>query len=108
MSHENSIVLKNFSIGTPRKMKYGQWKEVNTGICKGTVDEAFLIKEGFRGDGVADLRFHGGPDRAVCVYPHEHYLQWEQEFENPLPSSTFGENLTVANMLEKNVHIGDI
>ena len=50
----------------------------------------------------------GVPDRAVCVYPYEHYLLWEKEFNHTFPSSTFGENLTVTNMLEKDVYIGDI
>lgn len=100
--------LKNFSIGLPRKMKVGNDQEIETGICKQTVEEAFLTKDGFRGDGVADIRYHGGPDRAVCVYPYEHYLHWEKEFKNPLPSSTFGENVTVTNMLEKDIYIGDI
>ena len=89
-------------------MKYKNDKEINTGICKQTTEEAFLKKEGFLGDGVGDLRYHGGPDRAVCVYPFEHYLLWEKEFAKPLPPSNFGENLTVTNMLEKDVHIGDI
>ncbi|WP_096272408.1 MOSC domain-containing protein [Paucisalibacillus globulus] len=89
-------------------MKYGNNKEIETGICKQAIEEAFLTKEGFQGDGVADLRYHGGSDRAVCVYPYEHYLLWENEFDTKLPSSTFGENLTVTNMLEKDVYIGDI
>lgn len=103
-----SAELKNLSIGLPKKMKYGTDKEMDTGICKETIEEVFLTKDGFRGDGVADLRHHGGLDRAVCVYPHEHYSLWEQEFNKPLPSSAFGENITVTNMLEQNVHIGDI
>lgn len=102
------IEIKNFSVGSPKQMKYGEGKEITTGICKETVEEAFLTTEGFRGDGVADLRFHGGADRAVCVYPYEHYLQWEEEFGEPLPPSSFGENITVSNMLEADVHIGDI
>lgn len=106
--HTMKIELKNFSIGSPKQMQYGDHKEIITGICKETVEEAFLTTEGFRGDGVADLRFHGGADRAVCVYPYEHYLQWEEEFGEPLPPSTFGENVTVSNMLEADVHIGDI
>ena len=108
VENKGSIELKNFSIGSPKLMKYDGGKEVNTGIRKETVEEAFLTKEGFHRDGVADLRFHGGPDRAVCVYPYEHYSQWEQEFGTPLPAATFGENLTVLNMLEADVHIGDI
>lgn len=108
MENSKVIELKSFSIGLPQKMKYGNNKEIDTGICKQTIEEAFLTKDGFQGDGVADLRYHGGPDRAVCVYPYEHYLLWEKEFKNSLPSSTFGENLTLTNMLEKDVCIGDI
>ncbi|KLT16057.1 sulfurase [Neobacillus vireti] len=100
--------LKNLSIGLPQKTKYGNNGEMETGICKQTIEEAQLTKDGFLGDGVADLQNHGGSDRAVCVYPYEHYLLWEKEFANPLPASTFGENLTVTNMLEKDVYIGDI
>lgn len=107
-----NIELKNFSIGLPnglpKKMKYGDEKEIISGIRKETVAEAFLTREGFHGDGVADLRFHGGSDRAVCVYPYEHYMQWEKEFGETLSPSSFGENLTVSNMLEAEVHIGDI
>ncbi|WP_423336945.1 MOSC domain-containing protein [Neobacillus sp. 19] len=104
----NRIELKNFSIGLPQKLMYGTNKEMDSGICKQTIEEALLTKEGFLGDGVADLQHHGGPDRAVCVYPYEHYLLWENEFATTLPASTFGENITVTNMLEKDVHVGDI
>lgn len=107
-SIHNMIELTNFSIGLPKIIKYGNDEKMKTGICKETVEEAFLTKNGFRGDGVADLHFHGGPDRAVCVYPHEHYSLWEQEFQTPLPRSAFGENLTVTHMREQEVHIGDI
>lgn len=104
----NVMEIKNLSIGLPKKLKYGDQKEIETGICKNSVEEAFLTKDGFIGDGVADLRYHGGRDRAVCVYPYEHYLLWEKELDTVLPSATFGENVTVMNMLEKDVHIGDI
>lgn len=97
-----------FSIGLPKKMQYSGGKEMDTGICKESIEEAFLEKDGFYGDGVSNTRYHGGVDRAVCIYPYEHYLLWEEEFKTALPSSTFGENLTVTNMLEKDVHIGDI
>lgn len=41
------------------------------------------------------------------MYPHEHYALWEEEFQTTLPASTFGENITVTNMLERDVCIGD-
>lgn len=100
--------IKRFSIGMPKTIKHDDNKETISAICKDQVEEAFLTKDGFRGDGVTDHRHHGGPDRAVCIYPYEHYTFWEHEFETKLPDSTFGENITVSNMLEKDIHIGDI
>ncbi|MFD1848565.1 MOSC domain-containing protein [Oceanobacillus bengalensis] len=108
MQKNDIIELKNFSIGLPKKLKYGNGKEINTAIHKKTTEEALLKKEGFQGDGVGDLKHHGGLDRAVCVYPYEHYLLWEKEFGGPLAPSTFGENLTVTNMLEKDINVGDV
>ena len=106
MNHVKRI--HNLSIGTPTTLIYENGKELNTGICKDSVIDAFLTKNGFIGDGVANLRFHGGPDRAVCIYPYEHYALWDSEFKSTLPVSAFGENLTVTNMLEKDVYIGDV
>ncbi|MFS0821773.1 MOSC domain-containing protein [Bacillus sp. 1P02SD] len=103
-----TIEIKNFSIGLPEKMTYGKNEEMMTAIRKQAVEEALLTKDGFRGDGVADLKHHGGPDRAVCVYPYEHYSMWESEFLVQLPLPTFGENLTITKMEEKAVCIGDI
>jgi len=110
MKNKDEIEIKTFSVGLPQKVKvmYGQDYEMDSAICKQAVDEAYLATDGFRGDGVADLRYHGGPDRAVCVYPYEHYALWEKEINQKLPSAAFGENLTLTNMLEKNVCIGDI
>ncbi|WP_369903470.1 MOSC domain-containing protein [Bacillus manliponensis] len=99
--------LVHFSTGKPKIVTYGEEKEMTSGICKQLTEEAFLSKDGFQGDGVADLRHHGGPDRAVCIYPYEHYELWEKEFQKPLPSSAFGENITATNMLERDVYIGN-
>ncbi len=54
------IELVNFSIGLPKNMHFSKDQIVNTGICKQSVEEAYLTKDGFRGDGVADLKHHGG------------------------------------------------
>lgn len=108
MQEALSIEIKNLSVGLPETMKYGEGKEMETAIRKKPVEKVFLSKERFVGDDVADLKHHGGPDRAVCVYPYEHYALWEKEFGKPLPSSAFGENVTATNMLEDKVYIGDI
>ncbi|MGD8190915.1 MOSC domain-containing protein [Brevibacillus ginsengisoli] len=103
-----SIQIVTLSIGLPQTMVYGENATMMTGICKEQVQEAYLAVDCFRGDGVHNTKYHGGPDRAVCVYPHEHYAMWEQELQTKLPPAALGENLTVTNMREDQVHIGDI
>ena len=47
------------------------------------------------GDGQADLRVHGGPDKAVYAYAVEDYEWWADQLGRELEPGTFGENLTV-------------
>jgi len=102
-------MIHALSTGLPKEMKKdGMKRSIITGIKKDRVEEVFLTKDGFKGDDVADKRNHGGPDRAVCFYPLEHYKKWEEELGRVLPNAAFGENLTVTNMLEENVYIGNI
>jgi MOSC domain-containing protein YiiM len=46
---------------------------------------------------------HGGPDRALCVYPSEHYARWDARVH-----PAFGENVTSAGVLEDATWIGDV
>ncbi|GKV70159.1 sulfurase [Sporosarcina sp. NCCP-2716] len=100
--------LTHLATGLPRTIRTAKGRDLLTGICKQEVTEAFLTKDGFQQDDVADKKHHGGPDRAVCVYPAEHYLEWNETFGCTLPQAAFGENLTVAGMTEADVCIGDI
>jgi MOSC domain-containing protein YiiM len=60
------------------------------------------------GDEQSDLRVHGGPDKAVYLYPVEHYSFWREELSEPdLPYGAFGENLTTSGLSEDTVCIGD-
>jgi len=69
----------------------------------------YLTQEGFEGDQQADRRFHGGPDKAVLVYCADHLRLWEKEtFFTELPYGAFGENISVAEMTEADVCIGDV
>jgi MOSC domain-containing protein YiiM len=61
------------------------------------------------GDQQADLTAHGGPDKAVNVYPMEHYRAWQAELNLPtLTNGGFGENFTTEGLLEDTVCIGDV
>lgn len=85
-------------------------KEWTTSLNKKpTVAPVWLGYEGLAGDGVADTKVHGGVDRAVCVYPEEHYAHWRSMPElATLAHGALGENFTTQGLLESEVCIGDI
>ena len=72
---------------------------------------------GVVGDEQADLTVHGGLDKAVYIYPIEHYAFWQTislqakvagvSADTPLQHGKMGENLTVQGILEDNIWIGD-
>ncbi len=86
----------------------GRW--VTTGFFKTALhEEACAQKLGLKGDLQADLSVHGGPEKAVYFYPHEHYAVWERLLNTgPLPPGAFGENITSQGLLEGELYIGDI
>lgn len=89
----------------------GEWwdKPWTTGFYKQPVlGDIWLGYEGLKGDQQADRRYHGGPEKAVCVYASEHLPYWQQQLGLPdLPHGAFGENFTVSGLLESDVCIGD-
>lgn len=61
------------------------------------------------GDGQADLKHHGGLDKAVLAYSAEHYLAWQKKLQiHDFSHGAFGENLTLVGQTESEVCIGDI
>lgn len=69
----------------------------------------FLGENGLEGDEVAELKFHGGPDRALLHYPSEHYAYWLTRFslDETCRAPSMGENISTIGMTEENVFIGD-
>jgi MOSC domain-containing protein YiiM len=65
------------------------------GVPKLPVSEGQVGVNGVAGDRQRDLRFHGGPNRAVCLYSLEviHSLQAEG---HPITVGSAGENLTLS------------
>ena len=83
-----------------------------SGIFKHPVSTPIhLGRGGFCGDQQADLRVHGGPDKAVHLYPAAHYARLAKQFpeatDNLVPGS-LGENISSAELDESVVRIGDI
>lgn len=101
-------IVEALNIGLPKKEVFGG-REFFTGISKLPVAGPLRLgKGGFEGDGVGDLRHHGGGDKAVCVYGIDHYPYWERLLGIELPPAPFGENLSVSGLVEETVCIGDV
>jgi MOSC domain-containing protein YiiM len=100
--------LVSVNVGLPRAVTW-RGKTVMTGIFKEPVPGRMNLRTlNLDGDRQADLSVHGGPDKAVYVYPAEHYDYWRGELAGrDLPWGSFGENFTTTGLLEDAVHIGD-
>jgi MOSC domain-containing protein YiiM len=97
------------NVGLPRTVQW-KGKAVSTGIFKAPVSGRIHLRTlNFDGDRQADLSVHGGPDKAVYVYPAEHYVYWQRELPDmTLPWGMFGENLTTEGLQEDDtLQIGD-
>ena len=68
---------------------------------------------GVKGDEQADLSVHGGIEKAIYVYPAEHYAFWNELLTREtkkltvLKHGAIGENFTIEGLLETEVFIGD-
>ena len=83
-----------------------------TGIYKQPVSTAIAIDEnGFVGDAQADRRVHGGPEKAIHLYPARHYQRLAAQFPeaaDKLIPGSLGENISCDELDESSVRIGDI
>jgi MOSC domain-containing protein YiiM len=84
----------------------------SSGICKSPTDRAlWLSPTGLEGDAQADLRIHGGVEKAVHHYPREHYASWaswSRRTDLLAHAGAFGENISTTGWDESNVCIGDV
>lgn len=115
MKPDVSATVVSLQVGQPRTV--GSSEGTNpldqvwtTGFFKEPRSElVWLGRTNLEGDGQADLENHGGPEKAVNVYPAEHYPYWAHAIglANLQPGG-FGENFTIEGLLESDVCIGDI
>jgi MOSC domain-containing protein YiiM len=95
------------NVGLPREVEW-QGERVLTSIYKYPVEGRLHVKRlNIEGDRQADLTVHGGAEKAVYVYPSEHYAYWRDQLPGvDLPWGAFGENLTTGG-LDEQMRIGD-
>jgi MOSC domain-containing protein YiiM len=123
-AREQGARLLSINIGVCQTLDIGRASEgltVESAIRKRSVSSASegavveVQKLGLAGDEHADMSVHGGLDKAVYLYPVEHYAWWQQRrieaeapgADKPLAFGTLGENLTTQGLLETDLWIGD-
>ena len=95
MNGQPAVRVVSVNVGLPRTVEWHD-RNVESGIWKTPVDGRVAVRGvNLDGDEQADLRVHGGPDKAVYAYAAEDYEWWSEELGRALEPGTFGENLTV-------------
>lgn len=98
----------SINVGLPREVE-SEGEVVLTSIFKAPVPGRVRVRRlNLDGDQQSDLTVHGGPHKAVYVYPSEHYPFWHGELPQvDLPWGAFGENVTAEGMREDTTYVGD-
>lgn len=98
----------SINVGLPREI-FHEGRMIRTGIFKNPITGRVQVNAfNIEGDRQADLTVHGGASKAIYAYPAEHYEFWRRELpEVEFPLGSFGENLTIDGLLEKELNIGD-
>jgi MOSC domain-containing protein YiiM len=100
--------LLSVNVSLPQIVSEGN-REIRTGIFKKPVDGPVKVgKLNLEGDGQADLAVHGGPDKAVYAYSRKNIELWRRELgRDGLRPGSFGENLTIDDLADTEIAIGD-
>jgi ferredoxin-NADP reductase/MOSC domain-containing protein YiiM len=108
MDAQPPMKVVSVNVGLPRTVEW-RGRAVSTAIFKEPVAHRIILRSlNFDGDRQADLSVHGGRNKAVYLYPMEHYAFWRREYPDmALPWGMFGENLTIEGLLEDAVNVGD-
>ena len=106
--------IESLRVGMPRELgragaEQPMERPWRTGFIKEEVRGALWLDwENFEGDGQADRKHHGGVEKAVCVYPVAHLAYWSKRLGRRFRPGAFGENLSVAGLVEADVCVGDV
>lgn len=101
--------LVSVNIGQPQQIGVSRGRPVMSAIDKRPAPGRHSIDGvNVAGDAQADLRVHGGPDKAVYAYASEDTAWWATELgRDDLGPGVFGENLTTAGVDCTNAVIGE-
>ena len=100
--------ILSINISEPKKVIFNG-KELITSIYKKPIEGSIEVTDvGLVGDRQADMKVHGGYDKAVYAYSYKHYQTWSKEMNQEYDEfGLVGENLTIDDFNEKEIYIGD-
>lgn len=102
--------MKILSVNTANKKTISwQGKTWQTGIFKREQTASITVtKNGVLNDVVVDKRYHGGEHLAVYGFSKKHYSFFQKYYQNiSFYNGIFGENLTIDDLDERTLKIGD-
>ena len=101
--------ILSVNVGRPEEKEW-EGRLVLTSIFKSPVTDRRKVSfVNIEGDEQADLRVHGGIDKAVYAYDISHYYHWKNVLlREDWNYGLFGENLTTEGMNDEEVRIGSI
>ena len=102
-----SMTIEAVLTGKPVPFRDGDYSAIAKQAVAGPLRVGWL---GLEGDAVADTIHHGGRDKAIHLYPQDHYDWWrELKPDHPLLDApgAFGENLACRGMTEADICLGD-
>lgn len=95
-------------VGQPQTFTTHQGTTWTSAIVKSLASGSVAVRfDGLDGDQQADLKVHGGCDKAVCFYPAAHLKRWSDRLHRSIEPGAFGENISVAGWTERITCIGD-
>jgi MOSC domain-containing protein YiiM len=104
--HPSALVLALYA-GRPAALRHGR-TTVSSAVVKQPLQGAGVVRtDGLVGDEQADRKNHGGPSKALLVYPSEHYAERSSPAFR-LPVGSLGENLSTDGLAETDVRVGDV
>ncbi|NEO86813.1 MAG: MOSC domain-containing protein [Spirulina sp. SIO3F2] len=80
--------------------QFGQIDQINIsdgGVPKRAIPEAEITENGLVGDRQKNRKYHGGPDRAVCLWSAEIIAALQVE-GHPIEPGSAGENIAIAGL----------
>ena len=97
--------ILSINISEPKKIIFNG-KELITSIYKKPIDGLVNVGDvGIDGDLQADLKVHGGYDKAIYAYSFQHYKFWSEKLNQDFNDfGLVGENLTIDDFNEKDLN----